>query len=77
MLAKLAKQVIERSGGVCENCNSNQGPLDIHHILFKSHGGRDEIENLILLCRECHERAHGIRKPRIPKQDLFNKTWEV
>ena len=34
---------------------------DIHHIEPKGIGGsktKDRIENLIPLCRECHEKAH-------------------
>ena len=30
----------------------------VHHIKFKSQGGKDEIENLMALCREHHEDAH-------------------
>ena len=41
----------------CEHCSSPA--VDIHHILFKSHGGKDEIMNLIALCRDCHNRAHN------------------
>ncbi len=41
----------------CENCDSKA--VDIHHLLFKSQGGKDEIENLISLCRECHTKAHN------------------
>ena len=32
---------------------------DIHHIIFRSHGGKDEIENLIALTRAEHELAHN------------------
>jgi HNH endonuclease len=32
--------------------------IDVHHIIFKSQGGKDNIENLIGLCRECHDKAH-------------------
>ena len=41
----------------CEVCMSKS--IDIHHIKFKSQGGKDEIDNLIALCRECHEIAHS------------------
>jgi len=41
---------------LCEICN-NKG-VDIHHLIFKSRGGKDNIENLICLCRECHIKAH-------------------
>lgn len=33
--------------------------VDIHHIKFKSQGGKDEINNLIALCREDHTKAHN------------------
>ena len=41
----------------CEICNKQA--VDIHHILFKSRGGKDEIENLAALCRDCHLTAHS------------------
>jgi len=40
----------------CEVCKSES--VDIHHI----HGrgkGKDTIENLIALCRPCHDAAHN------------------
>ena len=45
----------------CEVC----GDLaqDCHHIIFKGSGGakRDDRDtNLIALCRECHNQAHGV-----------------
>ncbi len=32
--------------------------LEAHHIILRSQGGKDTIENGITLCRYCHERAH-------------------
>ena len=55
----------------CENCGK---PCDdIHHIEPKGMGGskkQDYIENLIALCRSCHNRAHGIELPRLEKNYL-------
>ena len=48
---------------------SGKRAQDIHHILFRSHGGKDEIENLIALTREEHEEAH--RSP------VFNKKLKA
>lgn len=42
---------------LCENCSKKA--VDIHHIKFKSQGGKDEIKNLIALCRDCHNKAHS------------------
>jgi len=45
----------------CERCSKilriNNG-LEIHHILFRSKGGTDDIENLACLCHECHTKIH-------------------
>lgn len=44
---------------LCELCNAPAQA--IHHIHEKGMGGRagaDELDNLIALCRKCHDRAH-------------------
>jgi len=41
---------------LCEVCNSMA--CEIHHITFKSQCGSDEADNLIALCRNCHNKAH-------------------
>lgn len=33
--------------------------LGPHHIVFRSQAGGDENENLICLCKEHHDQAHG------------------
>ena len=43
---------------------------DIHHIIPKSQGGKDDIGNLISLCRSCHDKAHA---KEITAEQLFNK----
>ena len=42
---------------LCEACLRKA--VDIHHITYKSRGGKDEIKNLIALCRKCHDKAHN------------------
>jgi 5-methylcytosine-specific restriction endonuclease McrA len=51
----------------CELCGkqgrADGGGFDIHHIEGRGKG-KDEITNLILLCRKCHEKAHKIELTR-------------
>lgn len=47
----------ERACGKCERCGSN-GKLEINHIQPVAFGGGDEIENLEVVCRECHKSRH-------------------
>ena len=55
---------------LCEVCHTQA--FDIHHIVFRSQGGGDEAENLVALCRRCHNRAHGLEEPRIQVQELLD-----
>ncbi|MEK7689825.1 MAG: HNH endonuclease [Bdellovibrionota bacterium] len=32
--------------------------MDIHHIVPRSMGGTDTVENLTTLCGQCHDLAH-------------------
>jgi len=44
----------------CEVCG--QRGVDIHHADIKGMGGsktKDYIENLVCLCRSCHNKAHA------------------
>jgi len=43
--------------------------VDIHHIIFKSKGGKDVIGNLIALSRKNHDIAHG----KIEGEHLFKE----
>lgn len=49
----------------CEVCGGTA--VDVHHIVYRSHGGTDEIENLIGLCRACHDRCHAAK---LSEEDL-------
>ena len=49
----------------CEICGKggriDRGGFDLHHIIYRSHGGTDKVENIILLCRDHHDKAHDGR----------------
>ena len=55
----IAKKVIDRDKG-CIMCGSSR--YHIHHIVYKSHGGDDIPENLILLCKTHHDLVHTNEK---------------
>ena len=44
--------------------------VDIHHIELKSQLGNDEVDNLIAVCRSCHDKAHFKKKPFIYPEQL-------
>ena len=71
-LKRLAKQhradvmrgVDLRDGIICRVCGITTSPYDLprqpnrHHIRYRSHGGEDSLQNIILLCALCHDRVH-------------------
>src|SRR5947209_8679313 len=53
-------QIHSRDHGVCRCCGTKG--TQVHHVLFRSQGGNEELSNLILLCSDCHTtKAHGDR----------------
>jgi hypothetical protein len=64
---KSVKAAQERSGGICEfesngRLRCRNRATDPHHIKYCKWGEFDPAENLIMLCRECHEEAHRCDK---------------
>lgn len=33
--------------------------LEVHHIVYRSHNGSDDADNLITLCHDCHTALHN------------------
>ncbi|HUQ49837.1 MAG TPA: HNH endonuclease signature motif containing protein [Terriglobales bacterium] len=74
--AKLRALVFDRNGFTCQMCGLTPGEIDpatgrkvrlhVGHIVDKSHGGKDELENLRTLCSTCNQGAKNIttEKPR-------------
>jgi 5-methylcytosine-specific restriction endonuclease McrA len=47
----------DQSEVMCEVCM--KPAADIHHVTYRSRGGKDEIKNLMALCRKHHDQAHN------------------
>jgi len=53
------RAVVARDGGVCASCGAFG--VQLHHVRFRSLGGKTAPENLKSLCLKCHTKAHGLR----------------
>lgn len=80
-LSKLAWEVRKgevwlRDEGKCQAQNvmpggseyACEGPLDVHHVIHRSKGGTDSLQNLILLCRKHHNWMHPEKSLRWSKR---------
>jgi len=72
--------VAARAGHRCEYCRAPEAlfnaPFEVEHIVPRSLGGRDTLDNLALACRSCNvhkSAAVGARDPRTGRLvTLFN-----
>lgn len=55
-------EVFERDVHKCKGCGRDMDWgyewADVHHIVKRGDGGGDNLDNLILLCRDCHNKQH-------------------
>jgi len=67
--------VRHRDNYQCQICKKQVGklPNEVHHIAWKSNGGSDRPDNLILLCSECHIKVHNHKIACPVKSTSVNK----
>ncbi len=77
---KIRDKVLKRSNNKCEYCKNKtfQKPdenfyLEVHHIEFLSEGGKDEENNMIALCPNCHRKFHFGKDKDKMKEKLLTK----
>jgi len=72
------KYARDRDNFQCQICGDvipvSFGRLEVHHIIYRCHGGTDELENLVTLCDLCHAVIHDHMGPawvgisKLPKE---------
>lgn len=58
--------------GICQGCSKkfkDYGEPDYHHKELYSMGGRTSVENIIILCNNCHHKIHGTDKVKLTNED--------
>ena len=68
------KAVYRRDGYTCVACGSTRY-LQVHHMLTRSLGGKNDLPNLVTLCAHCHALAHGDRFPDDPP--YMDELWVI
>lgn len=67
--------VLNRDGYCCQICKGKNKceKLHVHHILFRSNGGTNSVDNLLTLCKECHNELHSKPEAQEFSLKLVNK----
>ena len=87
-LAKVIQAVDARDRNRCRVCKILICAYDLtrqphhHHIQFRSRGGKDTVENIVLVCSLCHDRIHNSGVLRVSGesaslviQQCINNVW--
>jgi len=53
----LKQAKLQKAGNYCEKCGKLSKHLDLHHKTY-IHLGYEDLTDVILLCRQCHEAQH-------------------
>lgn len=72
----LTVSVYKRDGWKCRYCSSRSG-LHPHHVIFKSQGGTDTMDNLLTLCASCHLLGVHARKLEIVILEVLPNDLKV
>ena len=46
--------LLNKHGNRCQSCGIENASLEIAHVVPIAKGGRHDLDNLALLCRNCH-----------------------
>jgi hypothetical protein len=53
------RAVHARDQGKCRWCGRTNAGIHLHHVIYRSNGGKHLLENLIALCGEHHALVHS------------------
>ena len=73
----LKQYVLHRDKYTCQGCKKNTKnniELHVHHIKFRSNGGTDTKNNLITLCKPCHDKLHKAKNAQDKSYKLKAKA---
>jgi len=61
----------------CTKCGEAFQLIDsnVHHLTYERVGNELD-EDLVLLCKECHKKVHGIETKHRQKKSWKEKTWK-
>lgn len=62
MATSLRDEVLALDRHSCRFCGTKRSKLDVHHVIYRSGGGKDVRHNLLTLCSVCHDVVHSDRK---------------
>ena len=75
---KTRARILKRDRHLCIPCMAGGRPTpatEVHHVKAKADGGTDDPENLVSICRECHDKATTQAKGQRQKVQIGIDGW--
>ena len=75
---RIRASVLRRDSHLCQPCLAKGRPTpatEVHHVKAKADGGTDDRENLVSICRECHDKATAEAKGHKWKSAIGIDGW--
>jgi hypothetical protein len=69
----IREQVKEHFQDTCQMCGGHG--FHLHHVCFRSQGGRGVFSNALLLCNICHKRVHEENELAMYWREKFKKKY--
>ena len=70
-------KLVIRDGRRCAYCGLEKVPLEIDHIIPKSRGGPNRLQNLVLSCKECNSARANKLPHEIKNNDLRERVIRI
>ena len=67
-------RLVVSDGKECAYCGLDEIPLEVEHIIPKSRGGTDRLQNLALSCKECNSAKANKLPHEIEDNDLRERV---
>lgn len=74
--------VIANAYGICQRCKNKPGKI-VHHIIHLTERNINNpsitlgLNNLMYLCKDCHEIVHGYIKPTTRDDVMFDSNGQL
>jgi len=74
---EIREYLLEKWGRKCAYCGKKNVPLEIEHIIPKSRGGSNRVDNLTLACRECNQKKDNMTAEEFGHPEVQKKAKET
>jgi hypothetical protein len=72
--SKMVRDAVkEHFNDTCQECGGRG--IHLHHVCFRSQGGRGVFSNALLLCNNCHKNVHLDNERALYWKDVFKKKY--